>query len=401
MATQLKKLSFALATIFAATQQPVMAAEGGSSSLTEAFSDSKVKLSWRYRYEGVDQDGIDEDATANTIKARLTATTGSYSGLQAVVEFDYVAELFDEDYNNTINGETTYPVVADPDGSDLNQAFLKYKGKSSTFSFGRQRINHNNQRFVGGVAWRQNEQTFDAVRWQSKVSGDLSLDYSYAYRVNRIFGSKNPNGDLDVDLHMFNAKYNIGKGQNLAAFFYSMDFDDALALSNRTFGLDYTLKADNGLGLHLAYASQSDTGDNPVDYDADYYAIDVSAKLSKVTLTAGFESLGADNGKGFVTPLATLHKFQGWTDKFLGTPGTGVEDLWFKAATKVSGVGMAVVYHQFDAETGGGDLGSELGFVANYAFNPNYKLLFKYASYDSDGHATDTDKVWLQLAASY
>ncbi|MBE1299515.1 MAG: hypothetical protein GJ680_06375 [Alteromonadaceae bacterium] len=398
MRTSTKILPLAIAMAFGS----VYAQAADSESVAKAIADSNVKLSLRYRYEGVDQDGLDEEASANTVKARVTATTGKYSGWNAVVEFDYVAELFDEDYNNTINGNTTYPVVADPDGADLNQSFLQYTSEAGTkFSLGRQRVNHNNQRFVGGVAWRQNEQTFDGARIQSKVSDQLSLDYTYSYRVNRIFGSKNPNGDLDADLHLLNAVYTPAKGHKVSAFYYSMDFDDALALSNSTVGVDYNYKSESGIGVHLAYAAQSDTGDNPVSYDADYYAIDVSAKVSKVTLAAGIESLGSDNGKGFVTPLATLHKFQGFSDKFLGTPGTGVEDLWFKVATKVGGVGLAAWYHQFDAETGGADLGSEIDLVANYSISKNYKLLFKYASYDAETHATDTDKVWLQLFAKY
>ena len=30
--------------------------------------------------------------------------------------------------------------------------------------------------------------------------------------------------------------------------------------------------------------------------------------------------------KGFTTPLASLHKFQGWADKFTATPANGIED---------------------------------------------------------------------------
>ncbi|BDX08596.1 alginate export family protein [Planctobacterium marinum] len=403
MRTHLKLLSIAVG--LACTPVLVQASDSGVSSVAEAITESSVKTMLRYRYEGVDQDGLDEDASANTLLGRLTASTAKYNGWQAVVEFDYVTELLDKDYNNTINGNTTYPVVADPSGSDLNQSYLKYTSQSGTATtFGRQRINHNNQRFLGGVAWRQNEQTFDGVRFESEVAENFTLDYAYSYRVNRIFGSKNPNGDLDVDLHMFNAVYQPAKGHKIAGFYYSMDFDDALALSNSTAGFDYNFSGksgDIGYGLHLSYASQKDTGDNPVDYSTDYYAIDGSVKVAGVTLAAGIEVLGADNGKGFQTPLATLHKFQGWTDKFLGTPGTGIEDTWFKVATKLGGVSVAAIYHQFDADEGSADLGSELGLVANYGFAKHYKLTAKYASYDADTHATDTDKVWIQLLAKY
>lgn len=403
MRTHMKFLSIAVG--LACTSLMVQAQDTQATSVAEAIQASSLKTMLRYRYEGVDQEGIEEDATANTLLGRLTAKTGTVGNWHAVVEFDYVTELFDKDYNNTINGNTRYPVVADPHGSDLNQSYLKYvSGTGTSATFGRQRINHNNQRFVGGVAWRQNEQTFDGVRIESKVAENFTLDYAWSYRVNRIFGSKNPNGDLDVDLHLFNAVYTPAKGHKIAGFYYSMDFDDALALSNSTAGFDYNFSGsagDIGYGLHLSYASQKDSGDNPVNYSAEYYAIDGTIKVKGVALTAGIESLGADNGKGFQTPLATLHKFQGWTDKFLGTPGVGVEDTWFKVATKLGNVSVAAIYHQFDAEQGSTELGSELNLVTNYGFAKHYKLTAKYASYDADTHATDTDKFWLQLVAKY
>ena len=37
--------------------------------------------------------------------------------------------------------------------------------------------------------------------------------------------------------------------------------------------------------------------------------------------------LGSDNGVGFSTPLNNGHRYQGWADKFLATPGDGIEDV--------------------------------------------------------------------------
>ena len=56
-------------------------------------------------------------------------------------------------------------------------------------------------------------------------------------------------------------------------------------------------------------------------------------KLYEVNLTLGYEVLGSDDGKkGFATPLATGHKFQGFADKFLTTPNDGVQDLYVGVA---------------------------------------------------------------------
>ena len=59
---------------------------------------------------------------------------------------------------------TSYPVVADPENYDLNRLQLTNSSLPGTvITLGRQRILLDDQRFVGNVGWRQNEQTFDAL----------------------------------------------------------------------------------------------------------------------------------------------------------------------------------------------------------------------------------------------
>ena len=55
-----------------------------------------------------------------------------------------------------------------------------------------------------------------------------------------------------------------------------------------------------------------------------------SLSFGPLGFKAGYEVLeGAPTGGlAFVTPLATLHKFQGWADKFLATPASGIEDAY-------------------------------------------------------------------------
>ena len=105
--------------------------------------------------------------------------------------------------------------------------------------------------------------------------------------------------------------------------------------------------------------------------------------------------------KAFSTPLATGHLFQGFADKFLATPMAGIEDSYLKVATRISGVKLTAIYHELEAEEGSMDYGSEFDLIASYKFNKHYSILFKYASYDADEHATDTDKVWLMITAAF
>ena len=157
-----------------------------------ALKAGQNNLNWlfRYRAEYVDQDGLPEQALANTLLTRLSAQQGISDKWSAGVEFDYVAALDDSRYNNSFNGKAQYPLIADPAGSDLNQAYVQYQRGGHQLKIGRQKLALGNERFVGGVSWRQNEQTFDALRYQTALGSGLTLDYSFSNRVNRVFGSK-------------------------------------------------------------------------------------------------------------------------------------------------------------------------------------------------------------------
>ena len=363
--------------------------------VAQAVTNSTVKVNLRYRLETVDQDGVSKEAIASTLKSRLTWATAPVNNFTVNVEVDNVTAIFVDDYNSTTNSKTQYPVIADPEGTDLNQANIKYSGKNLTFVGGRQRITHNNQRFVGGVAWRQNEQTYDAARFIYKATDALSFDYSYVFNINRIFG---PNDGVQVadwhgDFHLLNAKFKHSKQHQFNAFAYLLDNEVSLGNSSNTYGLDYIGHFDR-VNLNLSYATQSDAYDSTKNFTADYYKAELSGKVGQVTLAGGYEVLGSDNGVGFSTPLATLHKFQGFADKFLGTPATGIEDLYVSVTTKVNGVKLAATYHDLSANTGGSNYGSEIDLVAAYKFNKNVSGLLKFASYDADELGTDTNKLW-------
>ena len=375
---------------------------GALDDIANAVRDSETKVNLRYRIESVDQDGIDEDALASTLRSRLTWKTAPINDFIVNVEIDNVTDIGADNFNSTTNGNVDYPVVADPEGTDLNQVNVQYRGENLTFTGGRQRIVHNDQRFVGGVAWRQNEQTFDAVRFVYKASENISVDYSYVFNINRIFG---PNdgaqpADWHGNFHLLNTSWKLNKNHKLVAFAYLLDNEVALAASSNTFGVDYTGKL-GALTAKLSYASQSDAGDNPNDYSADYYKAELGGKLGAVNLSAGIEVLGSDNGVAFSTPLATLHKFQGFADKFLGTPGNGIEDVYISAVTKFNGVKFVATYHDFSSDEGDIDYGSEIDLVAAYKFNKHTTGLLKFAAYDADQFATDTTKVWAMLSFAF
>ena len=140
----------------------------------------KPLLDFRLRWENVDQDGIAKDANAVTLRGRAGAeiTAGDFKLLG---EAEGTAPIVDH-YFSGLNSKTQYPLVGDPKNAEINRLQLQYKGiKKTTLTVGRQRINIEDQRFVGAAAWRQNEQTFDAARVEYGDAKGLQLDLTYAW----------------------------------------------------------------------------------------------------------------------------------------------------------------------------------------------------------------------------
>ena len=381
-----------LAAAVAATSLPATAAD----SINEALKAGDVTLSLRSRFEQVDADGSDKQDLVS-LKTRLTYKSAAYNGFSTLIEMDDVTHLSDFEGG-----------VADPEGTEVNQAYIQLVAGDTTVKYGRQRILLDNQRFVGGVGFRQNEQTYDGISITNKSLPDTTLFLANIDNVNRIFGEDSPIGDHENDTYLLNAKYTGLDAGALSVYAYLIDNDNATHFSTNTYGLRFAGKSGD-LGYALEYATQSDAGDNAASYDADYILAEGSYKVGKVTLKAGYEVLGADGSDGqFITPLATLHKFQGWNDKFLGG-GTGnitggIEDIYASAGTKIGGVKLSVVYHQLSSDdssaSGMDDLGSEYGLVVAKKFGP-VGMSVKYSAYNADDYSVDTDKLWITAQAKF
>ena len=385
---------------------------GAAESLADALTQGKVSLSLRYRYEHVDQDSFEKDADASTLRGRLNFRSADWNGFAAFAEFDYIGTIGWNDYNagagNTPD-RTQYPVVADPTGADLNQAWLQWSDAGGTvLRGGRQRIIFDNARFVGNVGWRQNEQTYDAAYFQHK-KGNLDFQLAWVWQVNRIFGKDVPAGTDDSNTWLANLGWTFEGIGKLTGYYLDIDDEDVASFSTRTWGarLAGSRKLDAlTLGYAAEYAHQVEAHDNPVDYSADYYRLDLSLGLGKVTPYVGYESLGGDHmraGASFRTPLATLHAFNGWADQFLTTPNAGLEDVFAGLKGSLGAWNWDLVYHDFSAESGGGGFGTELDASLSRSFARHYSVLFKAAWFDGDRGAPypDTTKLWLQLTADF
>jgi hypothetical protein len=186
-------------------------------SFAEAISNAQTNLSLRYRYEYVDDD-VNKEANASTLKTRLTFKTQSYYKTTATLEFDNNSVILEDSYNDGTGGPEAK--VVDPTYTEINQAYLDYSAPENTLiRYGRQRVLLDNQRFMGGVGWRQNEQTYDALAIVNSSLPDTTLLFANVYNVNTITG-----GNVDGNDHQL---YNINNksidGLSLSAYYYDLD----------------------------------------------------------------------------------------------------------------------------------------------------------------------------------
>ena len=368
----------------------------------------KPIIDTRLRYELVDQRPLHADAVTLRVRAGAQANFGSFS---ALVEGEgTVAPV--NDYNGFAfpisdkQRRPRYAVIADPQSVELNRLQLQYKSDHLTVTAGRQRINLDDQRWVGSVGWRQNEQTFDAVRGEASL-GPITMDATYAISQRTIFGSDaGPRTAIDGKFIFLSLGSRPGPVQG-KLFSYIIDYDEGFALPNssQTYGAYATGEIPLGkatkVTVRASYARQSNYGRNPSDYTADYWLFEAGTKLAGFSITGGWEQLGSDNGRAVQTPLATLHKFNGWADMFLTTPPNGLEDAYlsvgrtFEGVKALPGLNANITFHQFDSAEGDVDYGTEWDASAGFKVG-KVALLLKYADYDATGFSVDTRKLWLQ-----
>ncbi|HEX5755537.1 MAG TPA: alginate export family protein [Arenimonas sp.] len=363
----------------------------------------------RLRHEAVDDDAFARDADATTLRARLGWRSPVRSGWSVFAEIEGTGSLGDS-FNSTRNGHTSYPVIADPDNVELNQLYVNYQPDANTrATFGRQRLNVDNQRFFGAVGWRQNEQTFDAIDAQRVFGNGLTLRYSYLDRVQRIFGNDHPNRNLarwDLDTHLLSASIKAGPG-TLTGYAHFIDNQTLPLSSHRNLGLRYAAKGSvsDALGWlgTLEFAQQDDYADGAGNIDAEYLLAEGGLVWKGYTGKLGFERLGGDGSYGFQTPFATGHAFNGWADKFLSTPVNGLDDVYVSVGGPLAKSGWAakanwlLAFHDYSADHGSADYGQEWNAQLAFPITKGLTGVIKLADYQSRGFARDTQKLWLQL----
>jgi hypothetical protein len=373
-------------------------------------------LDARLRYERVETPTVDADAATLRLRggfeikhapshlAILAEATGTLGIVTHYNAFPFVIA--------DAQRRPQFAVVPDAQNVDLNRLQIQYKTKQVSLTLGRQRINLDDQRWVGAVGWRQTEQTFDAVRGEVTV-GPVSLDGTYANKQHTVFSYEaGPRRLYEGDFLFLGAGVKAGPVL-VKGFAYLLDYDTREQVGALATGLadtqTYGARASGALPLSKAvkftfaasYARQSSWKQAPVHYAADYIAAEAGLGYKGWSLSGGYEKLGSDHGRAVQSPMATLHKFNGWADLFLTTPNTGLQDTYVtlaKVMPKVKalpGLNANVTWHRFDSDVGSVRFGDEwdasLGFKVR-----KVSLLAKFADYRAKGFGVNTRKFWLE-----
>ena len=111
----------------------------------------------------------------------------------------------------------------------------------TTLTFGRQRIAHDDQRFVGNVGWHQHEQTLDGLRAQwatPKIKSGSDLCGTGESRLRSRLAARQVGGRR----LLANFAYTLPVG-TLSVFDYYLDIDNATTASSNTVGTNWSARS--------------------------------------------------------------------------------------------------------------------------------------------------------------
>lgn len=419
---------------------------GVAQTFTESLMSGKASVNERLRYEHVDDEAFEGKAEAMTIRSRVGYQTAPFAGFSALIEFEDIRALGGmDDYQvppPPAAPATGSAIIADPEQTELNRAQLRYSGvEKLDLILGRQRLMFDNQRFIGTVGFRQDEQTFDA--FSAAYTGLPGWNFTYAY-VDRVKGITDSfNADVsDALLNLSYSGFSFGK---IIAYSYKLKNQEENQLlinpalryaSNETVGMRfdgaYALSKPLKVLYRAEYAEQEVDLTTGMSFDTEYTLLEGGLGWSfgegayGLTAILGMESLGADDSQrvgntdaglyAFQTPYATKHAFNGWVDQFLATPSQGLVDTYLSVGFDLNSYATKILltYRTFESDVDAAalgdtlDLGEETNIQIIKVLSPQWTVGAKYGDYTQAGDADvavsgkrNSDKVWAWVELNF
>lgn len=392
----------------------------------EAVQDGSLLLQVRPRYTWVDQDGQADPAYWASVRTTLGWQTLQYRGFSVVAELIDVSRFADDnglDFDDSPGAGGTwsgwawwsgmgyapgyYPLLQDPDTTDLNRLYLEYEAFGHTLArAGRQLVRIDNQRFIGDYDFGQLPQAFDGITLDTSAIPRTRLLYGYYAQVRNAYAET-----WDTSINAVNARVELAAPLKLAGYAYFQNQPQTGSVtgfadnSNEIYGARVWGGWQAGNGLELLYsaeaAEQRDFAGGDARIDASYRRLGAGVQTQRVFARFDWELLGSNDGLyGFQTPLGSTQLFTGRADLFATTPRVGLEDVRGTLGVELGPVRARVEYHDFSSDVQGWDLGSEWDVGVTWRILQRLSVSADYANYqagDAVAGLRDTQKVWVTL----
>lgn len=383
-------------------------------SLLDALTRGDVTVDARLRYEHATQAAASLPASALTARLRVGYETAAWRGAFAGIEGEVTRALGGRHSDGAVT-RAGRPVIPDPDSEVLNQLYAGWSmaGRGGMAAVravvGRQRILYDNERWIGPAAFRQNDQTFDAVTVEARPAPHVALRYAYLDGVNRVLGNT-PNGHWRSDSHAVGATTDIVPYGLLTGYAYLVDLHPVPHLSSATYGVRYDTTATGGeamFGLEAELARQTDYRGNTPGFALTYALVRPSLHWRDTTLSAGVEWLEGDGTRAVQTPLATLHRHNGMADVFNTTPPSGLRDIHVRYLQELPDLGFVknprfdLRLHHFTSDGGAITYGTEYNADAAFSVKGYATLGVRWARYEAKRFASDTTKLWVYVETRF
>lgn len=368
-------------------------------------SESKHNVDFGLHLRAAEVDVDDKISRAASAKLRVTWGASWTDTLSSTLELDHVSTALKDQHDDGLrgNGEAQIPDVA---GSEINQGFIQLNLSQWKLRAGRQRLEYDNQRFIGSNSFWQNDQTFDALRIDYDFFNASTFSYAYVGNVNRIFGDDARRelsisdvnydpiedgetqlllGDHKHNTHLFNLRLKEWDYSFLGFYYYNIDNRNTVLASNNTLGARFNYQRGLGsfdLRSDIEIATQSHP-ELSQDQRTNYHLIELAASLHSTEVEIRQEVLGGKEGVRFVTPLASLHNFQGWVDKFSSQPTNGIVDNSLALSWRRSPFKIDVRFHKFNSKQSDIDWGKEVDIDLIFKVKRKHRFLVRYANFIS------------------
>lgn len=307
-----------------------------------------------------------------------------------------------------VAGQTGLRGGAHDTGIALNRAQVAVSLPRARVVLGRQSIVIGDERFFGSSAFRNDQESFDALGLSAQGPA-FGIEAYGIWRVHGGDGFASGGQDQTGGANLVRLSVQTPAGW-LTAFRYDLDFEGRAApagADSLTYGLGLEgqrLVGSVWASWRLEAARQSGVM-NAEPATADFARVHVSLEGGQTGVAFGQEALGAEGG-AFQTPFASKRGFQGFAGQFSTTPSQGVRDTFLEVRARfgnpwiVSNVTALVRTHRFEDGRGKIAFGEEVNGSLAGSIGAQ-RLSVDYAAYEASSFGADTRRLWVTIARRF